>query len=67
MAGYHCWSQFYLDGYGWVPVDASEAWKHQEKKDYFFGALDEDRVKFSEGRDLVLAPPQAHSESAAAR
>jgi transglutaminase-like putative cysteine protease len=58
VAGYHCWSQFYLDGYGWVPVDASEAWKHQDKKDYFFGALDEDRVKFTEGRDLVLAPPQ---------
>ncbi|HVT58460.1 MAG TPA: transglutaminase domain-containing protein [Thermoanaerobaculia bacterium] len=58
IGGYHCWSQFYLDGYGWVPVDASEAWKHKEKKEYFFGALDEDRVKFSEGRDLVLEPPQ---------
>jgi transglutaminase-like putative cysteine protease len=58
VAGYHCWSKFYLDGYGWVPVDASEAWKHQEKKEYFFGTLDEDRVKFSQGRDLVMAPPQ---------
>jgi transglutaminase-like putative cysteine protease len=58
IGGYHCWSQFYLAGYGWVPVDASEARKHPEKKEYFFGALDEDRVKFSEGRDLVLAPPQ---------
>jgi transglutaminase-like putative cysteine protease len=58
IGGYHCWSEFYLDGYGWVPVDASEAWKHPEKRDYFFGALDEDRVKFSEGRDLVLEPRQ---------
>jgi transglutaminase-like putative cysteine protease len=58
ISGYHCWSEFYLDGYGWVPVDASEAWKHPEKREYFFGALDEDRVKFSEGRDLVLAPRQ---------
>jgi transglutaminase-like putative cysteine protease len=58
IAGYHCWSEFYLDGYGWVPVDASEARKHPEKKEYFFGALDEDRVQFSQGRDLVLEPPQ---------
>ncbi|HVT14748.1 MAG TPA: transglutaminase domain-containing protein [Thermoanaerobaculia bacterium] len=58
IGGYHCWSEFYLDGYGWVPVDASEAWKHPEKREYFFGALDEDRVKFSEGRDLVLEPRQ---------
>jgi transglutaminase-like putative cysteine protease len=59
IAGYHCWAEFYLDGYGWVPVDASEAWKHPEKKEYFFGALDENRVQLSIGRDLVLAPPQS--------
>ena len=58
IGGYHCWSEFYLSGHGWVPVDASEARKHPEKKEYFFGALDEDRVQFSAGRDLVLAPPQ---------
>jgi transglutaminase-like putative cysteine protease len=58
VAGYHCWAEFYLAGYGWVPVDASEARKHLEKKDYFFGALDENRVQLSIGRDLVLAPRQ---------
>jgi transglutaminase-like putative cysteine protease len=58
IGGYHCWSEFYLAGRGWVPVDASEARKHPEKTDYFFGALDEDRVQFSAGRDLVLEPPQ---------
>ena len=59
VAGYHCWAEFYLRGYGWVPVDASEAKKHLEKKDYFFGALDENRVQLSVGRDLILAPRQA--------
>lgn len=59
VAGYHCWAEFYLRGYGWVPVDASEAKKHLEKKDYFFGALDENRVQLSVGRDLTLAPRQA--------
>jgi len=59
IPGYHCWAEFYLDGYGWVPVDASEARKHPEKRDYFFGAHDENRVQFTLGRDIVLNPKQA--------
>jgi transglutaminase-like putative cysteine protease len=58
IPGYHCWAEFYLDGTGWVPVDISEAWKHQEKHDYFFGAHDVNRVQFTQGRDLKLAPAQ---------
>ena len=59
IGGYHCWSEFYLAGHGWVPVDASEARKNPEKRDYFFGALDANRVRFSIGRDIVLHPKQA--------
>jgi transglutaminase-like putative cysteine protease len=59
LAGYHCWAEFYLPGHGWVPVDTSEASKRPEKREYFFGAHDENRVQFSIGRDLVLAPPQS--------
>ncbi|MGB8581744.1 MAG: transglutaminase-like domain-containing protein [Candidatus Sulfotelmatobacter sp.] len=58
IAGYHCWSDFYVDGKGWIPVDISEAWKHPEKRDYFFGSHDVNRVQFSMGRDLRLSPPQ---------
>jgi hypothetical protein len=58
IAGYHCWSDFWIDGKGWIPVDISEAWKHQEKRDYFFGSHDVNRMQFSMGRDLVLNPPQ---------
>ncbi|HYN14501.1 MAG TPA: transglutaminase-like domain-containing protein [Terriglobales bacterium] len=58
VPGYHCWSDFYLKGTGWVPVDISEAWKHPEKHDYFFGAHDVHRVQFTVGRDLTLSPPQ---------
>jgi hypothetical protein len=58
IAGYHCWSDFYIDGKGWIPVDISEAWKHQEKRDYFFGSHDVNRMQFSMGRDLRLDPPQ---------
>jgi hypothetical protein len=58
IAGYHCWSDFFEPEHGWVPVDISEAWKHQEKRDYFFGAHDANRVEFSMGRDLKLNPAQ---------
>jgi transglutaminase-like putative cysteine protease len=58
VAGYHCWAEFCDGQQGWVPVDISEAWKHQNKKDYFFGAHDVNRAQFSVGRDLVLNPKQ---------
>lgn len=58
LPGYHCWAEFYVEPYGWIPVDASEAWKHPDKKDYFFGAHDDNRVQFTLGRDIRLDPPQ---------
>lgn len=58
IPGYHCWAEFYLDGVGWVPVDASEAWKNPTKHDYFFGAHDDNRVFFTAGRDIHLSPEQ---------
>ena len=59
VAGYHCWTDFYIDSIGWIPVDISEAWKHPELKNYYFGARDPNRVQLSVGRDLKLNPPQA--------
>jgi len=61
IAGHHCWAEFYTRERGWFPVDISEAWKHQEKKEYFFGAHDVNRVQFTMGRDLELSPKQ-HGE-----
>jgi transglutaminase-like putative cysteine protease len=58
IAGYHCWADFFEPTHGWIPVDISEAWKHQEKRDYFFGAHDDNRVQFTMGRDLELSPRQ---------
>ncbi|HZQ19174.1 MAG TPA: transglutaminase-like domain-containing protein [Terriglobales bacterium] len=59
IPGYHCWAEFFNPQNGWIPVDISEAWKHPEKKDYFFGAHDANRIQFTIGRDLKLNPPQA--------
>ena len=58
IPGYHCWTDFYLRGAGWVPVDISEAWQQPSKREYFFGAHDADRVQFTLGRDLILSPRQ---------
>ena len=66
----HCWSEFYLPGRGWIAVDPADVRKAiltqkislEEAKpirEYYFGAVDERRVEYGTGRDLVLTPPQA--------
>lgn len=59
VGGYHCWAEFYIPDLGWVPVDISEADKHPELAQYYFGALTEDRIGFMTGRDLELEPAPA--------
>jgi transglutaminase-like putative cysteine protease len=58
VTGYHCWAKFRPEGKGWIAVDISEANKDPAKTDYYFGNLTEDRVAFSTGRDITLAPKQ---------
>ena len=55
VVGYHCWSWFYAQDKGWVPVDISES--KQTGVDQF-AWLDCNRVKFTAGRDLNLIPKQ---------
>jgi len=57
ILGYHCWAEYFDPDRGWLGVDASEAWKNRLPDDYF-GALPNDRIEFTVGRDLVLEPPQ---------
>jgi transglutaminase-like putative cysteine protease len=57
IPGYHCWAKFASGGH-WLPVDISEADKHPEMKDYYFGNLTADRVLFTVGRTLQLEPEQ---------
>ena len=54
IEGYHCWAEFHLRGVGWFPIDASEAWKHKERRDLYFGTHPADRIQFTVGRDLEL-------------
>jgi hypothetical protein len=56
IGGYHCWVEFYLPETGWFPIDASEASKHPEKRELFYGSQPADRIHFTTGRDLQLGP-----------
>lgn len=56
IPGYHCWAEFYDEQLGWVPVDISEAWKDKAKYEYFFGTLSQNRLEFTQGRDIILEP-----------
>jgi len=69
---YHCRAEFYLPGYGWVPVDPSDVRKTilvenltlsdqraQEAREYYFGTQTETYIDFYSGRDIILNPRQA--------
>ncbi|WP_457680266.1 transglutaminase-like domain-containing protein [Thermovibrio sp.] len=57
VKGYHCWVLAFPNGkvYG---IDASEAAKHPDKRNYFFGHLCDKRFGITRGRDILLSPPQ---------
>lgn len=54
VINYHCWAQFYIDGKGWLPVDASQASQDLKKLADSFAEVDEHRVAFTVGRDIKL-------------
>jgi transglutaminase-like putative cysteine protease len=69
---FHCRGEFYLPGYGWVPVDPSDVRKFMlnydcglenpdviDIRDYYFGAQNETYIDFYSGRDVTLNPMQA--------
>jgi transglutaminase-like putative cysteine protease len=59
---WHCWARFWANGPGWITIDASEASKHPELREYNFGTLSNLYLTLSHGRDVVLEPAQHGSQ-----
>ncbi|MFH1980727.1 MAG: transglutaminase-like domain-containing protein [Pseudomonadota bacterium] len=66
-AGTHFWAEFYLEGYGWIPVDVTVAeagdWtgtisedERRRFKAFFFANLDPYRYVIQKDVDLPLSP-----------
>lgn len=62
----HWWSEFYIHGIGWIPVDVALAagldynsWvKELDAKSYYFGNLDGQHIVFSRGWNDIKPGPQ---------
>lgn len=52
----HVWAEFFLEGIGWIPVDATIGQQSSEKRQYYFGNMDNQRVILSKGYNTPLVP-----------
>jgi hypothetical protein len=66
-AGTHFWAEYYLEGYGWIPVDVTVSeggeWSYnatpadlQRYHEYFFGSIDPYRYIIQKDVDIPLSP-----------
>jgi len=53
----HCWAEFYVEPFGWIPVDPTIGQKHPGMRDYYFGNMDNQRVILNKGYNIPLDPP----------
>jgi transglutaminase-like putative cysteine protease len=57
----HYWAEFWIDGFGWIPLDPAlgagaappSFTVRPDRADYYFGNLDNQRVSFSRGQTLL--------------
>lgn len=52
------WVSFYIGDGRWMPVDLAEGKRRPELREYYFGNLVPNVIKYSTGRGLTLNPPQ---------
>lgn len=52
----HVWAEFYIEPFGWVPVDPTTGQLNPESRDYYFGNLDNKRVILNKGFNIRLVP-----------
>jgi transglutaminase-like putative cysteine protease len=50
------WAEFYLEPLGWIPVDVERGLAQPEKRDYYFGNMDNERIILNKGYNIPLTP-----------
>ena len=52
----HVWAEFYVEPFGWVPVDPTIGQFEADQRDYYFGNMDNQRVILNKGFNISLDP-----------
>jgi transglutaminase-like putative cysteine protease len=68
----HYWAEFWVDGFGWIPVDPAMGAGAvpapfaipEEKPNFYFGNIDSQRIAFSRGF-TILSPMDPHGRTVA--
>jgi len=53
----HVWAEFYVEPFGWIPVDPTIGQSEPDRRDYYFGNIDNQRVILNKGYNIPLHPP----------
>jgi transglutaminase-like putative cysteine protease len=61
-ASHHVWAEFYLQGLGWLPVDATFGDQGEAMNEWYFGNLDNGRIILSKNYNLTLVPSSEKAE-----
>jgi hypothetical protein len=60
----HVWAEFYIEPFGWIPVDLNVGQFISDKKEYYFGNMDNERVILHKGYNIPLNPPLPNGSTA---
>jgi len=52
----HVWAEFYVEPFGWIPVDPTIGQIESDKRDYYFSNMDNQRVILNKGFNITLDP-----------
>ncbi|NOS99342.1 MAG: transglutaminase domain-containing protein [Phycisphaerales bacterium] len=58
---WHCWAEFLLPGVGWVPADPTVGDTQPDKREFYFGNLDNNRVALIKAYNLSFDTDRGHA------
>ncbi len=56
IANTHAWAEFYLEPFGWIPVDPNIGQVEPANREYYFDNMDNNRVILNKGYNISLVP-----------